>query len=179
MSDLPLAHSLAWPITPYEVGGYRFGQRVRSRWILWARHLGDDILADPGTPVAAIGTGKVMYADVRPGSAKKRNWGGLVVLGHQHPLTKHRFFSVYGHITDLKVRLDEQVSSSQIIGTIAPGLSAENGWWKLPHLHFAIYAGPWREGEILPGYKRPFDGRTKFSLWRNPQEFIRGYERAD
>ncbi len=178
MSSYPLAENLLLPISPYQVDGYRFGQRVRSRLILWARHLGDDILAAPGTVVTAIGTGRVVYAGIRPGTATKRNWGGLIVIGHTFPHTATSFFSVYGHITKLKVALDQEVTLGQVIGEVAAGLTAENGWWKLPHLHFGIYTGIWREGEILPGYKRPFDGRTRFTWWHDPQSFIKEYKGA-
>lgn len=169
----PSAPQLCLPIEPYELkdGVYQFGTRVRSRLILWARHLGDDVVAEPGTPVVAIGDGQAVWAAVRAGSEKKRNWGGLVVLAHD------TFYSVYGHITDITVKVGERVDSGQQIGVVAAGNTPENGWWKIPHLHFGIYVGPWTN-EILPGYKRPGDKRTQFTWWRDPRPFIEDYNRA-
>lgn len=176
---------LQLPIKPYELkdGVYRFGTRVRSRLLLTARHLGDDVVATPGTPVMAIGDGKVVWAAVRAGSKEKRNWGGLVVLAHQHkksqtPMPNAQiFYSVYGHIAGITVKVGEQVTMGQQIGVVAAGNTPENGWWEIPHLHFGIYVGPWT-GEILPGYKRPGDKRTKFSWWRDPKPFIEAYNKA-
>lgn len=161
---------LIFPIKPYELkdGVYRFGTRVRSRWILWARHLGDDLVVPPGTSVRAIGAGEVVWADVRLGSIKKKNWGGLVVIKHED------FYSVYGHMRNLTVKVGDKAQAGQVIGEVAEGNTPENGWWKIPHLHFGIYVGPWNS-EILPGYKRPFDGRTKFAWWRDPKTFIEEY----
>lgn len=180
-----------FPVEPYALkdGYYRFGTRVRSRRILWARHLGDDIVAAPGTQVRSIGSGTVVWSGMRLGSEKKRNWGGLVIIEHtksQVPMTNDQsnpksqnqkqetFYSIYGHITDIAVSVGEKVNGGQRLGVVAAGLTPENGWWKIPHLHFAIYTGPWT-GEILPGYKRFFDGRTKFAWWRDPASFIEEY----
>lgn len=169
--DLPVAEHLVFPITPYQVKGYRFGQRVRSRVILWARHLGEDVIAKAGTPVVAIGQGKVVWSEVRAGSEEHRNWGGIVIIGHRSAITQEIFYSLYGHVTDRSVQVGDIVHAGQRIAVVATGHTPENGWWKQAHLHFGIYAGPWM-GQVLPGYARPFEGRTKFSWWKDPQQFI-------
>lgn len=190
----PVSDRLVFPIEPYELtpGVYRFGTRVRSRWILWARHLGDDIVAEPGAQVCSIGEGEIVWAEVRVGSPEKRNWGGLVIIEHkksQIPMTNAQsnpkpqipipetFYALYGHITSMAVKVGEKVQGGQKVGEVAAGETPENGWWKIPHLHFAIYVGPWTK-EILPGYKRFFDGRTKFAWWRDPKSFIEEYNRS-
>jgi len=162
---------LTLPITPYEVSGYSFGQRVRSRKILWARHLGDDIVVPGGTNVFCIGDGKVVWAEVRGGTKEKRNWGGVVIVEHVHPVTGLFFYSVYGHLTKLLVKQGLEINIGDQIGEVAAGHTAENGYWKLAHLHFGIYTGPWMH-KVLPGYARPFEGRTKFRWWQNPKPFI-------
>lgn len=172
----PTPSQLQLPISPYKIEGYHFGQRLRRRIVLWATHLGDDLVASAGTPVSAIGEGTVVWSEVRPGSPEKRNWGGIIVVGHTHRANQPPFFSVYGHLHHLRVRIGDTVSAQQIIGEVAPPLTPENGWWKTPHLHFAIYVGPWR-GDILPGYKRPEEWRTKVAWWRDPQEFITEYNK--
>lgn len=176
-TQYPVAARLQLPVAKYNTDGYSFGQRVRSRIILWARHLGEDVLADPGTSVAAIGDGLVVWSEVRAGDEKHRNWGGIVIIGHRHRETNDPFYSLYGHITNLSVSVGQQVTAGQPIGIVAAGLTPENGWWRKPHLHFGIYAGPWMD-QVLPGYARPFDGRTKYSWWRPPAKFIGEYGQA-
>ncbi|HSX25321.1 MAG TPA: M23 family metallopeptidase [Candidatus Andersenbacteria bacterium] len=169
-----VAQKLEFPIQPYEVTGYRFGQRVRSRMILIARHLGDDILADPGTEVHVIGDGIVVWSEVRLGTPQKRNWGGIVIIEHLHVTTGAKFYSVYGHLEHLAIHVGEEVKLGDRIGLVAKGASPENGFWKLSHLHFGIYTGPWT-GKVLPGWLRPFEGRTRFSWWQDPKKFVEGY----
>lgn len=169
--------ALRLPIEPYEVTGYKFGQRVRSRKILWARHLGDDILADAGTKVICIADGKVVWSEMRLGTAAHRNWGGVVIVEHNDMRTGLPFYSIYGHIGNLAVVQGMMIAAGDSVGDVAGGNTPENGYWKLPHLHFGIYSGPWAE-RILPGYARPFEGRTKFSWWQNPKPFIETYNRV-
>lgn len=172
----PQPAKLIYPLEPYRVGGYRFGERVRSRWILWARHLGDDVVVDAGTLVKVIGEGEVVWTEIRPGSLERRNWGGVVIVGHTSKQDGSAFYSVYGHMTDLAVQVGQRVAAGQVMGNIAAGSTPENGFWKIPHLHFAIYTGPW-QSDILPGYARPFAGRTKFKWWQEPATFIAAYNR--
>jgi murein DD-endopeptidase MepM/ murein hydrolase activator NlpD len=168
------ASSLILPVEPYEVSGYTFGQRVRSRKILWARHLGDDIVVSENTKVVCIGDGKVIWSEVRGGTKEKHNWGGVVIVEHVNPATGLLFYSIYGHLKDLTVAQGDDVSLGALIGVVAGGNTPENGYWKLAHLHFGIYTGPWMH-KVLPGYARPFEGRTKFSWWENPRPFIQSY----
>lgn len=169
--------SLQYPVIPYVVKGYRFGQRVRSRIILWARHLGDDVILEPGTAIVAIGDGRVVWSEMRMGSKQRRNWGGIVVVKHVKADGEEPFYSLYGHMKDLKVKVGDEVISGQTLGVVAEGTTPENGWWKIPHLHFSIYMGPWME-MVLPGYKRFFDDRTRFSWWRDPRTFIEDYNKG-
>ncbi len=168
------AEALVLPITPYEITGYPFGKRVRSRKILWARHLGDDILAAEGTTVVCIGNGTVVWSEVRKGSKERHNWGGIVVVEHVNSSTGLFFYSIYGHIKDIAVKQHASVSMGDTIGVVAAGDTPENGYWKLAHLHFGIYTGPWNKN-VLPGYARPFEGRTKYRWWQNPKPFITSY----
>ncbi|MEX0649769.1 MAG: M23 family metallopeptidase [Candidatus Andersenbacteria bacterium] len=170
----PTPAKLSIPIDAYKVSGYRFGDRVRSRIILWARHLGEDVLADPGTSIKAIGEGEVIWSEIRPGSKQRRNWGGIVIIGHTHVSTSEQFYSLYGHITDLQVKVGDVVQAGDLVGKVAAGHTPENGWWARPHLHFGIYTGPWM-GQVLPGWAKVFEQRTKMHWWQAPQQFLRRY----
>lgn len=159
------------PVDHYTTGDFlKFGDKIRRRLILWAKHLGDDVDVPAGTTVYAVGRGKVVLSQMRLGTKEKRDWGGVVIVQHQN------FFSVSGHMENLQVNVGEQVEVGDILGVVAPGGSAANGMWREAHLHFGIYTGPWKH-EILPGYYRPDAWLTrkpvtKFSYWHNPQEFI-------
>jgi murein DD-endopeptidase MepM/ murein hydrolase activator NlpD len=116
----------------------------------------------------------VVWSEMRLAERGGHNWGGLVIVEHTNPTTGLVFYSVYGHITNLRVSQGTNISHASVVGEVAPGGTPENGNWKLPHLHFAIYTGPWT-GKVLPGYARPFEGRTKVSWWENPKPFIDSY----
>lgn len=169
--------TLRLPVGSYDTGDYhRFGQRIRRRLFLWATHLGDDVVAAAGTSVQSIGVGEVVWSEMRLGSRDKRNWGGNVIVEH-HNDNFQKFYSVYGHMTDLRVKKGEHVQVGQLLGVIAAGNTPENGWWKTPHLHFAIYTGPWND-RVLPGYARPDDWlrmsprHTRLKWWHDPRMFI-------
>ena len=160
------------PIEPYNVEGYKFGERLRRHLVLWARHLGDDVIADAGTQVVAIEDGKVVWSEIRRGSREKRNWGGIVVIEHTCKMNEEKFYALYGHLNDLEVKMGDVVTEGQKIGVVAGSYTPENGWWKIPHLHFAIYLGPWK-GTILPGYWRVERfWQTRLMWWGDPREFI-------
>jgi murein DD-endopeptidase MepM/ murein hydrolase activator NlpD len=168
---------MQYPISPYEVTGYGFGSRIRSRGIFIARHLGHDILAQAGTKVSCMMDGTVIWSEIRPGSAQKKNWGGIVIVEHVNADTSEKFYSVYGHIKNLKITVGQIIKKGDAIGVVAEGATPENGFWKLAHLHFGIYVGPWT-GAVLPGWLRPFEGRTKLSWWKDPKVFIDTYNKA-
>lgn len=177
--SFPVPDKLQLPVEPYDVSGYAFHKKVRRWFVLWATHLGDDVVVPAGTKVYAIGDGEVVWSQMRPGEDLKRNWGGIVVLGHQaqaqNPNDKfQKFYSVYGHMKNLSVKVGDHVKTGRQIGIVADSYTPENGWWKIPHLHFAIYTGPW-QNKILPGYKRIEEFRTKVKWWQDPKIFIDQY----
>jgi len=176
----PVPDKLAWPVVSYEVSGYVFGERAPRRLFFGATHLGDDV-GKAGAVVSAIGNGEVVWAEMRYGSKEKHNWGGIVVLAHglNFQFSKANFqifYSVYGHLRDLRVRAGERVVMGQMLGVVAEGRTPENGWWEVPHLHFAICVGPWR-GAVWPGFWRWWERRTKRKWWRSPKAFIEEYNR--
>jgi murein DD-endopeptidase MepM/ murein hydrolase activator NlpD len=170
----PIPPLLTVPLAPYQVGGYHFRQMILRRLVLPAIHLGDDVLAEAGTAVVAAGDGEVVWADIHHGSPERRNWGGLVILGHAARHLQQPFFSLYGHIQHLAVTKGQTVAAGTPLGVIAPANTPDGGFWETPHLHFALYTGPWADS-VLPGWWRPEQWRTRLAYWQNPQEFMAAY----
>jgi murein DD-endopeptidase MepM/ murein hydrolase activator NlpD len=172
---LNFMQNLILPIEDYQVKGYRFGQRVWRKKLWPSVHLGDDVVVEAGTPVVAIGDGRVIWSEIRLGSPEHRNWGGMVVV--QHRSDANSFYSVYGHMKDVSLEEGSWVKQGDVLGRVAGSNTPENGWWATPHLHFGIYIGPWKT-KVLPGYWRPEEWRrTRKKWWCDPQEFINNYNR--
>lgn len=174
----PRAARLTLPLEPYAAEGRKFHEEGILGGKSWGLHLGEDAYADPGTPVHAIGDGQVVYAACHPGSRRRGNWGNIVIVGHRHARDGEPFFSVYGHLGEASVATDQLVTVGAVLGPVGNGRTPENGFWPEPHLHFAIYCGPW-EGKVLPGYFREDDARTKLEYWRAPEAFVRSYPARD
>lgn len=172
--DYPRPERLEFPLPSYRVGGRAFGEEGVIGGESWGLHLGEDAYADPGTPVAAVGDGHVVYAALHAGSRARGNWGHIVILGHLHVADARPFFSVYGHLGSCAVNVGETVARGAVLGPVGDGRTPENGFWPEPHLHFAIFLGPW-EGRVLPGYFQENDGRTKLEYWVPPSEFVQTY----
>ncbi|MEU9480725.1 peptidoglycan DD-metalloendopeptidase family protein [Streptomyces sp. NPDC048191] len=102
----------------------------------WASgyHTGQDFLAALGTPVHAVGPGKVVAA----------GWGGAygnqIVIRHADGM-----YSQYAHLSKVEVSTGDTVSGGQVIG-----LSGETGNAFGPHLHFEIRTGPDYGSDVSP-----------------------------
>ena len=87
-------------------------------------HHGVDYAAPDGTPVSAIGNGKVIFAGV------KGQYGKLIVIRH-----KNGFKTYYGHLSRITrgIKRGANVEQGQIIGRVgSTGLATG------PHLHFEM-----------------------------------------
>lgn len=166
--------AVIFPIDHYQVTGLPFGKRSVLDGVLWGIHLGEDIMAPAGTDVRAIGRGTVVYSALHAGDQEKGNWGYITIIRHRHPRRKQVFYSLYGHLGDCYKRIGEKVDKGEPIGFIGEGNTRENGHWEA-HLHFAIYVGPWKN-QVLPGYWKDGDIRTRPDWWVVPSEFIAEYE---
>jgi len=89
-------------------------------------HHGVDFAAKPGTPVRAIGDGKIMYAGWKDGG-----YGRMVEIRHDS-----RYVSRYAHLQALaqKIREGAAVQKGQIIGYVG-----SSGRTTGAHLHFELY----------------------------------------
>jgi murein DD-endopeptidase MepM/ murein hydrolase activator NlpD len=85
-------------------------------------HLGIDYAAPTGTPVAAVGDGRVVFAGWNKG------FGRCVEIRHNH-----LYSSAYGHLSRFAagVRAGASVHQGQIIGYVG-----SSGWATGPHLDF-------------------------------------------
>ncbi|MDP3964627.1 MAG: M23 family metallopeptidase [bacterium] len=165
---------LIFPVEQYKVNGVPFGKRSVIEGILWGLHLGEDCVLPAGTDVRACGRGTVVYAALHPGSEEKGNWGHIIIIRHKHAKTRKVFYSVYAHLGTSFKRIGEKVECGEPIGFVGEGFTSENGFWEA-HLHFAIYTGPWKN-DVLPGYWKEGEKRTRPEWWQSPSEFIKNYK---
>jgi murein DD-endopeptidase MepM/ murein hydrolase activator NlpD len=99
-----------------------FGMRRHPILGTMRRHAGTDYAAAAGTPVRALGNGRVIFAGWRGG------YGKTVEIRHNNG-----FVTRYGHLRAFNVRSGQSVSISQTIGQVgSTGLSTA------PHLHFEV-----------------------------------------
>ncbi len=86
------------------------------------RHQGMDYAAASGTPVRALGNGRVIFAGWKGG------YGKTIEIRHTNG-----YITRYGHLRAMHVRSGQSVSISQTIGQVGTtGLSTA------PHLHFEV-----------------------------------------
>jgi murein DD-endopeptidase MepM/ murein hydrolase activator NlpD len=165
---------LEFPLKNYQVSGAGFGEDCSYEGVHWGIHLGEDVICDSGTEVFSIGRGRVVYSRLHAGTSEKGNWGHVLIIAHKHPKTKKVFFSLYGHMGRVFVKKGDRAELGQKIGEIGASNIPENGWWKIPHLHFGVFTGPWNR-KILPGYFKKDQKRTQLKWWARPSEFIGKY----
>lgn len=137
--DSELTHALTgfrWPMTGRISGRYG-NQRILNGEPRRA-HLGVDIAAPQGTPVAASAHGIVSLAEVDLFFT-----GGTIVIDHGHGVT-----SIYSHLAGIEVSPDQTVSAGERIGTVGstgrstgPHLDWRINWFNL-RLDPELIAGP-------------------------------------
>jgi len=86
-------------------------------------HLGVDWGAKRGTPIYAVGAGRVIYA------GWMRGYGKVVKIDHGRG-----YVSLYAHQSRIKVRKGSYVKRGQVIGAVG-----STGRSTGPHLHFGLY----------------------------------------
>lgn len=86
-------------------------------------HTGVDYAAATGTPVHAVGSGRVTYADWHPGG-----WGFLVSIAHGRGVR-----SMSAHLSRVDVKVGERVRAGQTIGAVGSSGNSTG-----PHLHFEL-----------------------------------------
>ncbi|MFG2680691.1 peptidoglycan DD-metalloendopeptidase family protein [Streptomyces sp. NPDC048392] len=120
--DVPVGPSWVAPVETYELSA-SFGSGG-SRWA--KRHTGQDFAVPVGTPVRAVGTGRVVK--VTCGGA----FGIQVVVQHADG-----YHTQYAHLSAVAVDQGERVGPGQWIGQ-----SGSTGNSTGPHLHFEVRVTP-------------------------------------
>ncbi|MGB7846288.1 MAG: aminotransferase class III-fold pyridoxal phosphate-dependent enzyme [Candidatus Acidiferrum sp.] len=127
-------------------------------------HLGIDLFADPGTPVAAPFDATVhAFAD----NTAPLDYGPVVILKHRTD-NDLEFFSLYGHLSReslSSLRVGERIVRGQSFARI--GAPAENGGWS-PHLHFQIILDLLDLSTDCPGVAYPSQREIFTSLSPDP-----------
>ncbi|AUT03687.1 peptidase [Nostoc sp. CENA543] len=124
------------PTTPVQLSGYPFEQMAEVGlpygWQINPNtgqvffHSGVDLLAAVGTPVEAIAPGAVVFAQ------NQGTYGNLVIINHNGGMQ-----SRYAHLDTIQVKVGQQVSKGQLLGTVG---TTGQPTGKQSHLHFEIRA---------------------------------------
>lgn len=85
-------------------------------------HMGIDISAPTGTPVAAPADGAVISA------GREAQYGLLVCVDHGHG-----FVTFYGHLKEIRVKPGDRVKTGQTLGTVGTSGNTTG-----PHLHYEV-----------------------------------------
>lgn len=109
---------------------YPFGTDAGGQYLL---HHGVDIGNPLGTPVRAVGDGRVVFAgrdDVLVWGPTTDFYGRLVVVEHAERLGGAPLYSLYGHLDEALVRVGQAVARGEVVGRVgAEGVALG------PHLH--------------------------------------------
>lgn len=111
-------------LSPIEDGWYssNFGYRIDPFSGLQSFHEGIDFPAEPGTPIAAAASGKVVEAGFHP------QYGKIIEIDHGNGLV-----SRYAHASQLLVQDGDLVVRGQRVATVG-----STGRSTGPHLHFEV-----------------------------------------
>lgn len=112
------------PLNFRRISSYYSGNRFHPVLRIYRPHHGVDYSAQAGTPVSAIGDGKIVFA------GEKGGYGKLV--GIRHP---NGYETLYGHLSriDKGIRSGTKVDQGEIIGYVgSTGLATG------PHLHYEM-----------------------------------------
>ncbi|MES2202344.1 MAG: M23 family metallopeptidase [candidate division FCPU426 bacterium] len=110
----------SWPVHGWVSS--KFGARMSPVSGEKGYHAGVDIANDMGSPVRATADGRVSYAGWEGG------YGKLVVVRHGHG-----FDTYYGHLSEIKASVNQQVRRGTVIG-----LMGQTGDATGPHVHYEI-----------------------------------------
>lgn len=114
---------LRWPTQGQIVT--HFGRYVHPELKTVTENIGIDIQAPAGAPVYAVASGRVTAI------RWQRGRGNIIIVSHYGG-----YYTVYTHLQEIWVGLQEEVTMGQVIGTVG-----ESGSLSGPMLHFEIWHG--------------------------------------
>lgn len=112
------------PLDFRRISSHYSGRRLHPILKVYKPHHGLDYSAASGTPVSALGDGKVIFAGYKGG------YGNIVIIRHNNG-----YETYYGHLSKIttNIKAGRTVGQGQVIGNVGnSGLSTG------PHLHFEI-----------------------------------------
>ncbi len=134
--SLPVANADLGRFTPSQRYGVIESADIKGK----EPHLGLDIGLNSGTPVRAAAAGTVIWAGYgllyKSSNYLADPYGIAVVIRHDFGFDDERLFTVYGHLEQTSVKINQRVERGDIIG-----LSGNTGNSSGPHLHFEVRVG--------------------------------------
>jgi septal ring factor EnvC (AmiA/AmiB activator) len=118
---------MPWPVRGEIIG--RFGQYRHPRWKTITENIGIDIESSFGSEVRAVSRGVVTAI------TWQRGRGNIIIINHGAG-----YYSVYTHLSQILVKIDDEVESGQVIGNVG-----DSGSLRGPLLHFEI----WKNNQVL------------------------------
>ncbi len=120
---------LAWPIErdKFWLSSF-FGPRRKANGS-WGYHYGIDLASVKGNSVNAAGAGRVVEAGFANG------YGNTVVIVHND-----KYKTRYAHLQTIRVRVGQEVSQGQFIGTVGDTGHIRRVGRDGSHLHFEVYS---------------------------------------
>ncbi|RIL10057.1 MAG: hypothetical protein DCC75_05160 [Proteobacteria bacterium] len=136
-------NSFVYPVMAPQLSSH-FGRRIHPIRRYSSMHKGVDLAAPSGSPIRAISSGTVVFADPYAG------YGNLVVIKHASGTTSH-----YGHCQSIRVRPGQKVRAGDIIGTVG-----SSGHSTGPHLHLElrIDGKPINPASVIPALDGEAEG---------------------
>lgn len=137
--------SLSWPLDKVYITQL-FGKTSSSgRLYASGSHSGVDFRASIGTPVKAMGSGKVMGTGNTDTYCKGASFGKWVFIQYDNGLS-----STFGHLSVISAKKDDVVKAGDVVG-----LSGNTGHSTGPHLHVSVYASQGAEVTEFPSKSCP------------------------
>lgn len=141
------------PIQPEKFTGYHTGADAETT----------AAEADQNTPIFAIASGSVVFADHVNG------YGGVMII--KHTIGGKKLLSLYGHlrISSFTVTVGKTVTPGQRLAYLGTGFSSETDHER-KHLHFGLING-W-----TITYKGYVTTKSALSSWMNPASWLAAHE---
>jgi septal ring factor EnvC (AmiA/AmiB activator) len=114
-----------------------FGQNRSEKFNTYTLSNGVTIQSAEGTPVRAVYGGRILFADWL------RGYGRIIIVDHGG-----NYYTLYGHLSDLKVQVGQDVEADKIIGLVGDSGSLEGPalYFEIRHHGKPMDPGPWFSG---------------------------------